>query len=189
MQGIRRRLLRKESSSQVRGSPPRSRPFNEDGFLLLEVVIGFSLFCVVILATSSGTVASMASATVAHERFIASTLVSEDIANATALPFADLVAGLNPTQDSLSSDPNIQVVGSTYVLTLTGATLATSNTNTSEAPLVPHISTVTVGIPYSVATYPQASSTGLVTLVVVVSWTTTLGRKYKVVGETQIAAP
>jgi len=157
--------------------------------LLLEVVIGFSLFCVVILAASSGSVASIASATVAHERFVASTLVSQDVANATALPFADLTAGLNPTQDSLPSDPNIEMAGSTYVLKLTGATLATLNTNSSEAPLVPHISTVTVGIPYSVATYPEASSTGLVTLVVVVSWTSTLGQKSQVVGETQVAAP
>jgi hypothetical protein len=157
--------------------------------LLLEVVIGFSLFCVVILAASSGSVASMASASVAHERFIASTLVSQDIATATTLPFADLEAGLNPTVESLTSDPNIQLVGSSYVLKLTGGSLATSNTNTSEAPLVPHISTVTVGIPYKVATYPVATSTDLVTLCVVVSWTSAASQTSQVVGEIQIAAP
>ena len=111
------------------------------------------------------------------------------MANVTSLPFADLTAGLNPSVDTLSSDPNIHTSGSTYTLTLTGATLATTNTNTSESPLVPHTTTTTVGIPYKVATYPEVISNGVVTVVVVVTWTSALGGSAQVVGETEVAAP
>ena len=149
----------------------------------------FSLFTVVILAVGSGTMMSTVVASVAQQRSVAATLISADVANATALPFSDLSAGLNPTTDALSSDPNIQVSGSTYTLKLTGATLATTNTKTAESPLVPHIATVANGIPYKVATYPQAGPSGLVTLVVIVTWTSALGGTAKVVGETQMAAP
>ncbi len=157
--------------------------------MLLEVLIAFSLFAVVILATGTGTLFTTASASVAQQRSVAYTLVSADIANLTALPFADLTAGLNPTVDSLAGDSNIQTVGATYVLRLTGATLATSNANTSESPLVPHITTTTNGIAYTVATYPQLISSGTVTVVVVVSWHSALGGTGQVVGETQLAAP
>jgi hypothetical protein len=115
--------------------------------------------------------------------------LSGDVADMTSLPFADLTAGLNPTVDTLSNDPNIHVSGSTYTLTLTGATLATTNANSSESPLVPHITTTTVGIPYTVATYPEAISNGVVTVVVIVTWRSALGGIGKVVGETEIAAP
>lgn len=157
--------------------------------MLLESLIGFSLFAVVILATGSGTMMSTVAASAAHQRSVAATLASADVASVTALPFSDLTAGLNPSVDSLSGDPNIQTVGSTYTLKLTGVTLATTNPNTSELPLVPHISTTTVGIPYKVATYPEVASNGTVTLVVIVTWTSALGGTSQVVGETQIAAP
>ena len=132
---------------------------------------------------------SSVAASAAQQRSVASTLISADVASATALPFSDLSAGLNPTADSLPTDPEIQVSGSNYVFKLTGATLATSNSNTSESPLVPHISTTVIGIPYHVATYPVVSSTGLVTLTVIVSWTSALGGTTQLVGETQIASP
>jgi hypothetical protein len=157
--------------------------------MLLEVVIAFSLFAVVVLATGTGTFFTTMAASAAQQRSVAYTLVSADIANVTTLPFADLTAGLNPTTDTLANDPNIQTVGATYVLRLTGATLATSNANTSESPLVPHITTTTVGIAYKVATYPQVISSGTVTVVVVVTWHSALGGTGQVVGQTQIAAP
>lgn len=162
----------------------------DEGSVLLEVLIGFSLLAVVILAADSGAIMSTVSASSAQQRSVAATLVSSDVANATALPFNDLTAGLNPSVDALASDPNIQVVGSTYTLKLTGATLATTNTNASESPLVPHISTTTVhNVAYKVATYPEAGSTGVVTVVVVVTWPSTLGGTAQLVGETEVAAP
>ncbi|HEY5023889.1 MAG TPA: hypothetical protein VII76_02850 [Acidimicrobiales bacterium] len=157
--------------------------------MLLEVLIAFSLFAVVILATGTGTFFTTAAASSAQQRSVAYALVSADIANLTALPFADLTAGLNPTVDSLAGDPNIQTVGATYLLRLTGATLATTNANTSESPLVPHITTTTNGIAYKVATYPQLISSGTVTVVVVVTWHSALGGTGQVVGQTQLAAP
>ena len=163
---------------------------NVDGSILLEVLIAFSLFAVVILAAGSGLLFSTAAASSAQQRAVAFTLVSADIANATSLPFADLTAGLNPSVDSLSTDTNVQTSGSTYTLKLTGATLATTNTNSSESPLVPHITTITASnISYKVATYPEMISSGVVTVVVIVSWTSALGGKAQVVGESQVAAP
>jgi hypothetical protein len=184
--------LRKAEDSAVakRRRTVRARPTGDGGSVLLEVVIAFSLFAVVILAAGSGLLVSTAAASSAKQRSVAFTLVSADVANATSLPFADLTAGLNPTVDSLSSDPNIQTSGSTYTLKLTGATLATTNSNSSESPLVPHITTITASnVSYKVSTYPQTGSNGVVTVVVIVSWTSALGGKTQVVGESQVAAP
>ncbi len=161
----------------------------DGGSTLIEVLIGFSLFSVVILATGSGTMFATVAASVAQQRSVASTLVSGTMAQATALPFADLTAGLNPSTDTLSNDSNIQVSGSTYTLKSTGATLATTNTKTSESPLVPHISTTTLGVPYTVGTYPIANANGTVTVVVIVSWKSALGGTNKIVGESMVAAP
>ena len=162
---------------------------SDSGSVLLEVLMAASLFAVVILAAGSGTMASTVAASVAQQRSVAYTLLSADVANVTSLPFADLTAGLNPSVDTLSTDPNIHVSGSTYTLPLTGATLATTNNNSSESPLVPHITTQTVGIPYKVATYPEVISNGVVTVVVIVTWSSALGGSGKVVGETEVAAP
>ena len=170
-----------------RGPSPVSN--RDQGSVLLEVLIAFSLLAVVIMAADSGTMFSTAAASVAQQRSVASTLVSADVANASSIPFNDLSNGLNPNAETLSNDSNIQVVGSTYTLKLTGATLASSNTNTSETPLVPHISISTIrGVAYKVSTYPSSSS-GIVTLVVIVTWTSALGGTAKLVGETQMAAP
>lgn len=70
-----------------------------------------------------------------------------------------------------------------------GATLATGNSNTAEAPLVPHIATVTAGVPFTVATYPTVSSAapGVVTVTVIVSWKPPTGGTDRVVGETEIS--
>jgi hypothetical protein len=176
-------------SPERRNWSPFHRGPDEEGFALLEVLIAFSVFFAVIMATSTGAIAAAQTASAAQQRSVASTLISADVANVTDLPFSDLTAGLNPTAESLSNDPNIQASGSTYVLKLTGATLATANAKSSDSPLVPHISTTTIGIPYRVATYPQVISNGIVTLVVIVSWTSALGGTAKLVGETEIAAP
>src|SRR5580704_17986772 len=88
-----------------------SHLLGDGGSMLLEVLIGFSLFAVVVLATGSGTLFTTVAASAAQQRSVAYTLVSADIANLTALPFADVTAGLNRTVDSLAADPNIQAVG------------------------------------------------------------------------------
>ena len=155
--------------------------------------MAFTLFTLLILAAGSGATTATRAASDAQQRSAAFALVSADIGNVTALPFADLTNGLNPSADSLSADPNVQYVSSnsTYLLKMTGKTLATSNTNGAESPLVPHISTTTTaGIAYKVSTYPSVSSAGLVDVVVVVTWTSALARQTaQVVGEAQVAAP
>ncbi len=189
MRGIDRGVRWRGSWSRRSRTTP-SHPARQEGSVLLEVLIAFSLFAVVILAAGSGLLFSTAAASSAQQRAVAFTLVSADVANATSLPFADLTNGLNPSTDSLSTDPNIQTSGSTYTLKLTGATLATTNTNTSESPLVPHITTITASnVTYKVATYPETSSSGVVTVVVIVSWTSALGAKTQVVGQSEVAAP
>jgi hypothetical protein len=201
--GTGRVLLRTESTeadvlgvSEVDGRRPVSTracggAAGEDGSTLIEIVVGFALLAVVVLATASGIMAATAAAATAQQREVAATLISGDIAKIEALPFADVTAGLNPSSDSLSSDANIQVSGSTYTLKLTGATLATTNTKTSDAPLVPHISTSTVDtLNYQVATYPEQSSSGAITVVVIVSWTSSIdATKAQMVGETVVATP
>jgi len=133
-------------------------------------------------------------ASLGREHAVATSLVSGDIAQVVALPFVDVRAGLNPTAESLPADTNItNCVGTSCVLTLSGVTIGTiptTNTNTSDAPLVPHRSTVTIGIPYTVSTYPTTSTTPkLMTVTVVVTWKSPTGGTAKVVGQTQIAAP
>jgi hypothetical protein len=71
------------------------------------------------------------------------------------------------------------------------STIPVSNTNSSEPPLVPHVAAVLEGINYTVDTYPTTSTStpGLVTVVVIVTWTSPTGGKDQVVGEDGIAAP
>jgi hypothetical protein len=85
-----------------------------------------------------------------------------------------------------------------YVLKLNGSVTPTAtssipvcNLNASEAPLVPHISTVNEGVTYTVYAYPttDTAAPGIVTVVVVVTWKAPNGEIQKVVGEDGIAAP
>jgi len=164
---------------------------SEEGFSIVEVLIAISLLAMVLLGVLRGAVASLTAASVAKEEAVASSLVSGDIAQVVGLPFSSLQAGLNPSVDSLLSDPNISLVSGNYIFNPTGATIPTTNSSSSQTPLVPHIMTVTVGIPYKVATYPTVNSSapGLVTVTVIVSWKSPTGQTLKSVGETAVAAP
>ncbi len=163
----------------------------DEGFSIIEALVAVTILTVSLLAVERGSVAAISAASVAKEHAVASSLVSGDIAQLVALPFADVNVGLNPSVDSLASDPYITKSGSTYTFTLNGATIPTTNAKTSEAPLVPHITTVSAGIAFTVATYPTVSSAtpGLVTVTVLVTWKPPTGGKDRAVGETQIAAP
>jgi prepilin-type N-terminal cleavage/methylation domain-containing protein len=187
------------------------QPFPENdnrGFTLIEVIVALAVLAIVLLAADRGAVESLSATAVAQEHSVASGLVTSTMAQAVALPFSDLKSGLNPSVDSLSSDSNVLASGTTncsaspatsgYVLELNGSitpsstsTIPVCNTNTSEAPLVPHVSTVKEGITYTVHTYPTMSTSapGLVTVVVVVTWKSPTGGIQRVVGEDAIAAP
>ena len=182
----------------------------EGGYSIIEVLVGITLLAVVLLAADRGAMGTLSAATVAKEHSVATGLVTSAMAQAVALPFADLDnGGLNPTGDTtFSTDPNIVASGTTncaatpptsgYVLKLNGSVIpnATSsipvcNPNTSESPLVPHVSVVKEGITYTVRTYPttDTAAPGLVTVVVVVTWKGPGGGIQKLVGEDGIAAP
>jgi type II secretory pathway pseudopilin PulG len=199
------------NKSRLAGKSARTRNFrtpsrftrarddtNEAGYSIVESLVGISLLAVVLLAADRGAIGSLSAATVAKEHSVATGLVTSATAQAVALPFADLQSGLNPSVDSLLTDPNIVKSGSNYLLELNGSvvptadsTIAVSNTKNPESPLVPHVTTVNEGIRYTVSTYPTTapSAPGLVTVVVVVSWKAPTGGIEKVVSEDGIAAP
>jgi prepilin-type N-terminal cleavage/methylation domain-containing protein len=186
--------------SRLKRHPGRSGDDRADGgFSLLEVVIAIGLFSIILVGTDLGAVVTMSSALTVREHSVATSLISATVSEVEALPFAAVQAGLDPTVDSLSADPNIGVVVNggvtSYVLNTNGSPIATCGTTSPESPLVPHITTVTSGITYHVAVYPTVSSPScssnpqVVTLVVMVSWSSSSGAGNKVVGETAIAAP
>ena len=189
-----------ERQKYVRGKlrAARDRDRSEEGNSLIEVLVAITLLAGIMLAANRGAIGALTAAAVAKEHSVASGLVSASVAEAVALPFADLESGLNPTVDTLANDANIVKSGSNYVLELNGtivpsstSTIPVSNSKTSETPIVPHVSTVNEGIPYTVDTYPTMSTSapGLVTVVVVVSWKSPTGGTEQVVGEDAIAAP
>ena len=164
----------------------------DEGFTIVEVLVAVTLLTVVLLAVERGSIVDLSAASVAKEHSVATSLVSGDIAQVVALPFADVQAGLNASAESLSTDDPqyIKCVSGVCTFLMNGATIPTSNTNSSEAPLVPHIATVDIGIPYQVATYPTMSSIGnLVTVTIVVTWKSPTGGTLHAVGQTQIAPP
>lgn len=164
---------------------------DDAGFGLIEVLVAVFLLTIVVLIVLRGTITAMSASVLAKEHSVATSLITGAVAEVTALPFADLQAGLNPVADNLLADPTISQSGSTYTFVPTGATIPTSNTNTSETPLVPHVETTTVGIPYNVAVYPTTTSAspGLVTVNVLVTWTAPTGGLQTASGQAQIAAP
>lgn len=161
--------------------------------MLVEAIVAIGILAVVVVATELGMLDTFSAAGVAKEHDVANNLATAAIDGAIALPFADLEAGLNPSADSLANDPEIRSAGSgSYTLAFDGAALAATNTNTSEAPLVPHLTnTVNAGISYQVATYPttNASDSGVVNVVVIVTWTSEIGQHEQFVSQAEVSAP
>jgi len=158
------------------------------------------LMALVVVAVEWGVVGTLSAASLNKQHSVAAALVSSTTAQVEAIPFNQLELGIDPSWDSshgasLTSDSNVKVVSGTYELKLDGnATILTSQTcssSCSDPPLVPHISSVVVGgRTYTVSVYPTATSTsGLVEVVVAVTWRTQQGVTGKVVGELQVAKP
>ena len=183
-----------------------SRPDAEDtdrpaarrdrGFTVVETLVSMSIVTLVLFPVARGAITASSASSLAKEHSVATGLISGDVSQLVALPFASVEEGLNPSVDSaLCTDPNIACAinggTTTYTLKATGATIPTANTSTSQAPLVPYITHTTVGITYRIATYPTVSSStpGLVTVAVIVSWTGPNGTAASAVGETELALP
>ncbi len=184
---------------------------DDAGFSLLELIVALAVLALVLVGSEVVLGKSVGAVSVGNEYAVATALLKADMAEAVALPFADLQNGLNqyatcgsPAINCLGSDPNLVKSGSTYELDINGVVEPTAssivpvnNTNTSESPIVPEITQVTPqpGIGYTVRTYPTLSSTCtpatescVVTLVVIVTWTGPTGAD-RVVGEEGIATP
>jgi hypothetical protein len=166
---------------------------------LIEVTLAVAILSAVLLGTEVGAVAAMNSAMAARQHSVAASLIAAAASEAEALPFSTLQAGLDPSADQLSNDPNITSTTTdgttTYQLALNGAVIAACGTTSPAAPLVPHVTSVTVGVTFHVAVYPTVptatcgSNPQLVTLVVVVTWPSPSGGTEKLVGETEVTAP
>lgn len=172
------------------------------GFGLIEVLVAVMLLTVVIVIVLRATATSLAASVVAKEHTVATSLITQAVAEATALPFAELQSGLDPSSTAdpgFATDPNITGCSTTSgsetcTFVPTGATIDANNTDSTgspEPPIVPHISTETVGATYTIKTYPTVSSSTpqLVTLNVIVTWPSPTGGTSQVSGQTQIAAP
>jgi len=70
----------------------------ETGFTLIEVVIAFSILGILFLAIEWAAIGGSTASATAAQRATATSLASQAIAQAQALPFADLQAGLNYSQ-------------------------------------------------------------------------------------------
>lgn len=186
----------------------RCRPEDDEGgFTLVEVLVAMTLLAVVLLGAERAVTDSMTASLLAKEHSVATGLASQAVAQAVAIPFQDLEEGLNPNVDCtalgggncLAHDPYVITSGSKYEFSLDGSTdlpnsgsyIPTSNSNSSEAPIVPEVTTVTQGITYTVYSYPTVTSASskLVTLVVVVTWPSPSGGTARVVSEDAIGQP
>lgn len=188
MHSIRQRIIQK-------------REFDDGGFTVVEAAVAFLLITGVLLGAAYGVITSMAASALAKEHSVATGLANQAMAEAVAIPFGELENGLNPNEtcgtppsQCLASDPNVVDTAGVYTLRLNGAvvptatsTIPTSNTVT----YVPEISTVTEGITYTVYTYPttSAAAAGIVTVIVIVTWTTPSGTTARVTAEDGIAQP
>jgi hypothetical protein len=172
----------------------------DDGFTLAEAVIAMLLLSLVIIGAEWGVIGTLSAASLNKQHSVATGLVASTISELEALPFSELEQGLDPSWDyshgaSLAGDSNVTVSGGTYHLNIDNkATILTSQSCSSsctDAPLVPHVSSVVVGgMTYKVSVYPTATSTsGLVNVVVVVSWVPPDGGSARVVGDVQVAKP
>ena len=92
------RPAEKADLSSPRHLPAAVRRPEETGFTLIEVVIAFTILGVLFLAIEWAAIGGSTASATAAQRATATSLASQAIAQAQALPFADLQAGLNSSQ-------------------------------------------------------------------------------------------
>jgi type II secretory pathway pseudopilin PulG len=148
----------------------------EDGFGLVEAMVALGVILASMLVMAWAGTASFTPTAVARERQAATGLADEAMEEIRALPFDTLKKGLDNTDLSTTTDPNIQANCPTSGDYCFLGEEIPRGTNAGVVPLVPHRRTVTVrGIAYTVSTYvtyyQNDSSTNTFRLAAYVSWT------------------
>jgi len=164
---------------------PRDRHREETGFSLIEVVVAVTVLTLVFFAVEWASAQTTTASVAATQQAAESSLASQAIAEARALPFADLQAGanaanlaaaLNGSHTAMVDWPQVSYSAGSYTLTLPGltppvGTILATNTAAAEAPLVPFSSTESMGkVTYDVAVFttPTIGNPNLVTVTAIV---------------------
>jgi type II secretory pathway pseudopilin PulG len=178
------RPAEKADLSSPRHLPAAVRRPEETGFTLIEVLLAFTIIGVLFFAVEWAAIGSVAASSVAAQRATATSLATQAIAEAQALPFTDLQSGLNCSQlhAAMGSWPEVAQSGSsclnyTYTLQLSGLSpvpiLVANSATSGQQPLVPFSSTVQLGgISYAIGVFPTGTGSppSLVTVTAIVSW-------------------
>ena len=141
-------------------------------------------FCAAPLGIEWAAIGGSTASATAAQRATATSLASQAIAQAQALPFADLQAGLNSCQlyaamgswPEVASSSGSSCGNYTYTLQLSGLSLpilVAYGAPSGQQPLVPFSSTVQVGgVSYAVGVFPTGTGSppSLVTLTAIVIW-------------------
>src|SRR5450759_4326013 len=92
------RPVEKGGSASPRHLPVTVRRLEETGFTLIEVLLAFTILSILFFAVERAAIGGVTASSVAAQRATATSLATQAIAEAQALPFADLQMGLNSSQ-------------------------------------------------------------------------------------------
>ncbi len=155
----------------------REESDHEDGFALLEVVVATTLLIVSMLAIASELGTQMLSISSTSNHQVAGRLLDQAMEEVRALPYQIVANGLSTLDTTIASDPDIVVTGSApnqvYTFALTDETIPHGALSYTQAPFVPHSSSVTLDhVGFTVSAYPTNVSgvTGAYRVTIVVSW-------------------
>jgi hypothetical protein len=147
---------------------------------LIEVLLAFTILGILFFAVERAAIGGVTASSVAAQRATATSLATQAIAEAQALPFADLQMGLNSSQlqAAMGSWPEVAPSGGgNYTLQLSGVSplpiLVANSAVGGQQPLVPFSSVVQLGgISYAVGVFPTGTGSppSLVTVTAIVSW-------------------
>ena len=154
---------------------------DESGFTLVELVAAMGVMFAVLVGMSYAATVALVDVGYARQRQGATGLANEAIEQVRALPFQTLQRGLDAVDVAATpADPRIQTVnlgGGLQSRVFKGESLVQSiyPAGTVQAPLVPHISTRTVGqttyrVAVYVTTYNNQATSGALRVTAVVSW-------------------
>jgi prepilin-type N-terminal cleavage/methylation domain-containing protein len=174
------RSVEKGGSASPRHLPVTVRRLEETGFTLIEVLLAFTILSILFFAVERAAIGGVTASSVAAQRATATSVATQAIAEAQALPFADLQMGLNSSQlqAALGSWPEVAPSGGgNYTLQLSGVSplpiLVANSAVGGQQPLVPFSSVVQLGgVSYAVGVFPTGTGSppSLVTVTAIVSW-------------------